>query len=423
MWAAAVFAGVAVLIGIGRSRRLEGAFDPMHPLVFPVIYVAVATLAPVMWIYGRERDLGYLNRTVISEQTPLLMALAVAGFTMGALMQFRRPVPPQIARDGATLALTGRLVFLLPLALAAYGFVTNSVLTRGEGQGQRSLMDSLDAAGFMFAPAAVLLIAAGRSQCKRLFVGVDWLGIVTLVTLLGLNGRRGSAIAIILVVIGVLVRKKNAKSRLLPVIMGMGVLIWFAYSVVVYRSEATGGEHELSGLETLLRDTGSVAFTTGVTVGFEERLGGSTIVAGVLRQAPSPIVNLFLGPPDDTGAMEFRRLFRVDANNGYGYSIPADGVLNFGTVGAFLLPFFFGLFAAWAYSRSDLNASYSRQLVYFVFVATLPFAWRSDTLGSIKGVLYPSILVFLALVMARTFYSYKHPRQQESVHRRPVRVR
>lgn len=53
---------------------------------------------------------------------------------------------------------------------------------------------------------------------------------------------------------------------------------------------------------------------------------------------------------------------------------------------------------AWMYSRFRLDGSHASQWAYLIAVGTLPFAWRSDVLGAVKGVLYPVILFWIIMV-------------------------
>ena len=59
-------------------------------------------------------------------------------------------------------------------------------------------------------------------------------------------------------------------------------------------------------------------------------------MAAFERQLPSPIAIPLFGPPDDTAARRFRALVGFNnPNQGIGYSIPAEGYLNFGRFGVF----------------------------------------------------------------------------------------
>lgn len=403
---AAIVAGIGALVGIRRCRLATGHVDPTHPLLFPSVYVAVATLAPTVWVFGFQRNLGYIRLHDLSPHTPKLMAFAVFGFTLGAAIAFPRRDLPPIPRDPATLRLAGHLFFLLPLGLAVYGYATDHVLVRGENQGgPRGIYDSIDVAGFILAPAAVILIASGRAHLPKPFSKGELLAALTLITLLGLEGRRGSAIAVVLAVAFAYSRRR-ARFSAMPVLLGTAALLAFAYAVSVYRTAAVGGHTKVGAPEVLLRDLGSIPFTSGVTARLESNLGGSSIKAGLLHQLPGPVTTRLFGQVSDTGALIFRHIYPTPDTQGYGYSIPAEGILNYGARGAFLLPFVLGLIFAWLYARSDFNATRARQLAYFMAAATLPFAWRSDVLGAVKGVLYPVVLIWVVIVYARTVHRW-----------------
>lgn len=252
------------------------------------------------------------------------------------------------------------------------------------------------------AGAVVLMLAARQRRGQSLLSPLEWLAVLAYVALTGLNGSRGSAIAVIITVLYFATRKKGA---LLRTAIGLGAVAAFAYAVLTYRSNPRGEQSELSALVMLLRDLGSVPFTTGATgqaVADSGPLWGSTIVAGLLRQIPGPVANLVFGQPDDTGAFRFRTMtgFNNDSN-GYGLSIPAEGVMNFGAVGAFVLTLAFGVLLAWLYSRSSEKGSRGLHLAYVVAVASLPFGLRSDVLGAVKGALYPVLIISVVCLTAR----------------------
>jgi hypothetical protein len=295
---------------------------------------------------------------------------------------------------------------LLPLVLAARDFLANVVMSRGQGQNAFTIVDVLNAAGFIAAPVAFAMIMSSRLQRKlRLLSVVDAVMGGGLILLLGLNGRRGAALAVIVVVLVFATRRKGANLRAL---FGLAGAAFFAYVVVTYRTAAAGGRTTLSTSAVLLRDLGSVAYTTGGTdrVIHGDYLGGQTLIAGLVRQLPSPIANQLLGPPVDTGTFIFRQITGLtNASQGYGFSIPAEGVLNFGVAGTLIHPFAAGAGLAWLYGRFDVTGSRTIALIYPLAVGSVPFAWRSDLLGAVKGVLYPALVLWAVIVVARTISS------------------
>ncbi|MGG5257451.1 O-antigen polysaccharide polymerase Wzy [Phycicoccus avicenniae] len=420
---AALVAVGAAVVGVQRTRR-AGRVDLFHPLLFPTAYIAVATLAPVAWIWSGQGDLGFVTRDAMSERTPLLMALAVLGFTLGAAVPFRPLRRRGKPLDPGLLLLTGRALLLVALALAARDYLAGAVITRSLGQDVYSSADVVTTIGFMAAPAAATMIFTARYQSGRHPIGADVLPLLALIGLLGLNGRRGAALSV--VVIGLVFITRRAVGTW-KVAAGMGATAVFAYAVVIYRTAQLGGVTALPTLAVPLRDLGSVAFTTGMTdlsVTYpQSTTGGSTIVAGLLRQLPSPIAVRLFGAPDDTGTFVFRNVTGLTASNqGYGFSIPAEGLLNFGVVGVLVLSLVAGIAVAWLYGRFDPTSSRTVGLLYPLAIGTLPFAWRSDTLGAVKGVFYPAVALALVLIVARSIASAYKPATPRSVARARLRV-
>ena len=398
---AGLIAFFAVCRCLARLRRNQRV-DLFHPLIFPTAYVAIATLGPALWIYGKRSNLGYITSDQLSERTALLLALAVIGFVIGAAVPFERRAQVVSAIDRATLTQIGRVLLLFPLTMALIDLSQNTVLTRGQNQAEITAADSLGSGALIVAPAAVLLILSGRMRKPRLIGAVDWALIGTTVIVSGLNGRRAGAIAIMLVVIMFVAARGFAGIRLA---LGLGTVVVFTNTILEYRTTAVGEVVELSFVESALRDLGSVAFTTGLTDRLQtSHLYGATLIDSLIRQLPSPIAIPLFGPPTGTGNVRFRDLAGSNSDNGYGFSVPAEGVMNFGILGAFILPFVVGLTLAWLYARSDLTGARPIGWVYSIAVAALPFSWRSDMLGTVKGLLYPFILFTLAVILSRTVY-------------------
>jgi len=292
----------------------------------------------------------------------------------------------------------------LCIAVAANTYLSGGIAARGLGQSVRTLADSIDAASGIFAPVAVALIACARFEQTRLFRNRDLLSFLALIAALASSGNRATAISVVLVTTFAYTARPSKRSKLRPILLAAPALVAFAYAVVTYRSMAVPGYRAtLSPIETILQDLASVPFTTGVTYRLTgDYLEGASIVAGLLRQMPGPLATSILGQPDDTGAFVFRRLLGVPDNMGYGFSLPAEGVLNFGMIGALLVPLSLGAALAWLYARATFNASRAVELAYYIALAALPFAWRSDTLGALKSILYPVIGVWIVFVVART---------------------
>jgi hypothetical protein len=256
--AAVALAVVGVIIGI---RRMPGRVDLFHPLIFPTIYVVVASLGPALWIWGRGEDLGIVRVSPMSSQTPLLMALATVGFTVGAGLPFARRQVKERHLDSQIFGIAGRLLLLLPLFLAARGYLTGAVISRGEGQSVFTVDSTINAIGFITGPAAVTLILVSRYQAgKKLLGKMDAVLIVGLVGFLGLDGDRGSATAVMVLILLFATRRKKTNLR---AVVGMLAVAAFAYTVEIYRTLQKGEVTGLSAPAVMLQDLGSAVFTTG----------------------------------------------------------------------------------------------------------------------------------------------------------------
>jgi hypothetical protein len=409
-----------------RHTRSRGGLDPFHPLLFPTVYVAVACLAPTAYLWWAGSGVGVARRATLSPQTPQLMALAVFGFLIGCGAPFARRIQAVAVDtiDDRILLLGGRLLMCCPMLMSTWGYLTDAVLTRGLGQNSVTLLDSVRALSDMMALAAVLLLLVARyRQDRSLLAPPDWLLVGTVIVLSGLNGRRGAALAVMLLIL----LFSTLRGRLTIVRTAFGVLgvVAFAYAVVEYRNAVLGGGNPDRPLPlVLLGDLASVMFTTGVTAsvmsggGFLE---GSTIVAGLVRQLPGPVANALFGPPDDTGAFVFRRISGWGSDHeGYGFSLPAEGMLNFGTWGVFLVPLVYGLILAWLYSRFTPGGRRATQLMYAFAVGTLPFSIRSDVLGAVKSIFYPTVIIAIVLSLAAIAHAWRSGRRSGAPRRIPA---
>jgi hypothetical protein len=276
---------------------------------------------------------------------------------------------------------------------------------RGAGQLITSPTDTLSTLLDPTEITAVVLILAAHRMMKldRLMARLDWGLVGVLIVLIGLRGSRGNAIALLLVLT---LAHMHHRGRVRAVVIGGIIMAVFGVVVLQYRSAAAGHQSSAGAADILLGDMTVAAFSTGATAAViphdRPYTHGSTIVAAIERQLPGPVAVRLFGPPDDTAARRFRQIIGFsDPNAGIGYSIPAEGYLNFGRLGVFGLCGVLGLLFAWLYARFDFTAGRATRLLYPVLVAVLPFGLRSDTLGMTKNILYPLIILSVALVIAR----------------------
>lgn len=402
-----------ILLGIRRSKSAVGYVDPFHPLIFPLSYVAFSFLVPVWFSIILDRPVGSLARDVaLSPGTAGLLILGIAGFALGAAVPFAGSkrggtAPPSKAFGEAVITL-GRLLMLVPLALMARGAATGAVVTRGVDQAEVTVIDTLHA---LLAPvtlaSAVLLIAGHRTaQSEKLLRPVDWALLAVAAVLSAANGERGDVITLVLIVaVALTLRRRSMR----PFLIAVGIIVVVAVGVLSYRSTAAGvtAAEERRVTDILLGDMAVAGFTTGATAAvvpkFYEYSDGRTLREAVIRQLPSPIAIPLFGPPNEAGARYFRTIIQLsDRNSGVGFSLPAEGYLNFGRPGIFAICGLLGMLMSWAYPRTDLRQGRAVGLLYPVLVATLPFGLRSDVLGGIKSVLYPFLIAAIVMVIART---------------------
>lgn len=400
---AALLALVLVVNGVLRARN-GGAEMYLAPTVFPVAYIATASLGPTLWIYSRSDLLG-IGPSDLPSNTLLAMGLAVTAFCFGTMMPWpARHVDPA-PLNGRLLAGVSRLAFFFPLGLAAHRYITGYVGTRGQGQDVRDASDAVGVAAVLLAPALVLLIAVARRQQRWPFGFADLTIIAIFLVLQALNGDRASSIAIVLTVSIALVLRRESDGRLRPLILGLAAIGSLAYVTSTLRTqEVAPSASGLGFIETTLQDFVSIPYTTGVVlqnVELSGAAGGTTVIAALIRQLPSPLATRLIGPVDDTGTFVFREMVGIGSSQGWGFSIPAEGALNFGMWGLIVASWLYGTLLRWLYSRASLKAGRAMSLCYFVAFATLPFAWRSDALGAIKGILYPAIFMAIVLAFAR----------------------
>lgn len=90
---------------------------------------------------------------------------------------------------------------------------------------------------------------------------------------------------------------------------------------------------------------------------------------------------------------------------GLGYSVPAEGYLNFGIVGLLIACFTVGTVLAWTHSRARWGELSIPAIIYPLALSLLPVLLRSDALGLTKLLAYPLIAAAIILALARSVRS------------------
>lgn len=402
---AALVGVVGVALGVARSRQERGNVDFFYPLLFPLIYVLVAFLAPAWYILVAGKSFSLVSPSALAPNTAVIMMVAVIGMALGLASRFKPPVGgPGMESDPKAQLYIGRLLLLFPLLRAGQYAVSDAILTRGVAQTTYGAATFIDTATEAMVPLALLLILnAHRSLLlEGLLSRVDWALVLGFVVLTGSTGERGQVVTAGICLLYAYTRRRPGIVVVVAVLAG---ILAFAAAMSSYRQVVRGGEGNEDALGSIMADLSAFVFTTGVTArevpisrGY---LWGETYAISLVRQLPSPIANWFLGPPYDTGTYVFRDIIGYsNPDSGLAFSTPAEGYLNFGTGGVFGACFLVGLFISWAYSRSSWPVLTGASLIFPVTMAVLPTALRSDALGSIKSVLYPFVLGSLILLLA-----------------------
>lgn len=401
-----------IALGAVRSVRAVGGIDFFHPLIFPLIYVSTSFLVPVWVTFWLDSPVGSFARdTPLANNTPVLLLLGVLGFALGAAVPWKtKPSSKEdresgrIQRVAGAVLVSGRVLALFALALAIRELYLGGVAVRALNQTTYTLDDSISVLTKLssIATAVVLVGAHSALQSPKLLSRIDWAFILSILIATGLRGDRNAAISVILVLAFTAARHGGS---LKPVIGGFVAAVTFMVVVLRYRNSVRGVEAGDGIMEILLGDLAPAGFSTSAVAAVVPEIypyeWGSTIVAALVRQLPGPVANWLFGPPTDTGSSKFREIIGYsNPNGGVGFSLPAEGYLNFGPAGIVILCAVVGGFCAWAYARSEVRSTRPRAHLYTVVIAVLPFALRTDLLGFTKSILYTFIIVAVVFSFA-----------------------
>jgi oligosaccharide repeat unit polymerase len=411
--------------------RLSGR-DWLHPLVFPVFYMTVVFIAPVLWVLGTGRSLGYIDHRSVSLRLLVVLLTTVVTFALGAVLASRgRPSAAaptsgthylRMRRIGRTLLVVVTLTRLIrvPLLLS---------VPYGAGQLEYDLNTWLNVVegGLVF--LGVIFTAIANTQLyRKVFRRFD-LGLFGLFAVLSLvTGSRGELVAPIL--FAAWARHSYVKPLRLRQILPVVALVFLLFqAVVLYRSEYRAGlpvstSQPVSWIEGMLRSIGTPVEITGTIVNTVPSqhpfVHGRTYLEAVVRQLPGPASRALFGPPTGTGTFVYRDILGIQtADAGFGFALPAEAYLNFGLPGVAGAGLLVGLAFGFAYRRQAPIPSRAVHLLYPVLLATLPLALRSDALFQIKLVLYPILALAVVYRLCRS-PAYVSPSPPSASSLRPI---
>ncbi|MEO8261272.1 MAG: O-antigen polymerase [Pseudolysinimonas sp.] len=415
---------VVLLTGSGAVAvivvKLIGARAParvLDPLAGPLLYLGYCLLVPLGYMTVTGSGIQTMPSSMLNGATVAVLCLSICGFVVGAAI-FQLFTNPSTVdgersadsdRRGPITRDIGRLILLVALAAKLYQLIVEGpVFLRiyGEGQLDYDLNAFVGVLGGSLVPVGSLLIMHGNMKIRdRPLARPDWiiLGSIAVLSLVFL-GNRSELIAP--VVLFLWFQLRSAKKFPLAAVVGVVAVVGALFAIVAQVRVRNSGADGYPLIENVLVDTSSpILLTSDVTRLVPSEFGfywGSTYIEALKFSLPGPLSRLLFGDPTGTGAFVYRDLidFR-ETGQGYGFAMPTEAYLNFGFAGVAIIAVAVGVLFAWAYWSAQRTSYGMRALVYPLLVSYLAFGVRSDALGQFKSVVYPLVIMALALAIER----------------------
>lgn len=398
---------LVVIVSVWALHR-----DRFHPLGLPTVYVSLVCVAPLLYIDVTGRPLASLSA---ADLTPAFRAVFVAtlisipiGIWLG-LWLMRRELPAVEKRrvDWNVVLRVGRTVLGAALLLRIGDFVTSYGSAYGTGAVTFGVQGLIETAANIGSLGAIVLICVSHVNLSHpalrpldVFLG----GIFVFVTLA--SGSRGELIAPIVFIL--LIQHTYVRPLSTKALASALVLL-----VVVFQGVggARANEEFFAGrdlaADRVLVGLSVPAQVQGLLMRYvpdrEPLRLGSTYFAALQRQLPGPIALAILGPPTDTASFELRQMLGFyDPGAGFGFSLPAEGFLNFGLIGVVGACLVTGFLLGGSYARRPAGLpDRALHVLYPLLVASLPLSLRADAVQQIKTVLYPMVFAAVVFALAR----------------------
>ena len=422
----------APVYALSKKREFASALF-LHPLGGPLAYLVYALLIPLVYMSFTGNGIGSIPHAVLNVSTLTTMLLTIFGYVVGALVGgarlTRRQVVPSTVRSDlegsdANVAHTtsnfGRGVLGLVLLAKLYqlsvdGLVSSSIY--GSNQLDYTTTTTIAIAGEALVAVGCILVMYGNTvKFSRPLLPLDWFLLLAIVaiSLVGL-GSRGEVISPILLFLWFRLRS-GKKIRVGFLALGTATVAVVFLAIAQFRSQISSAV-VYPFLQTLLWQTSSPALLTSnvaqlvpQSVGF---YGGSTYLEAVKSMLPGPVARELFDGVQGTGTFVYRDLIGfTDRGQGWGFSLPTEAYLNFGQLGVFIVALLLGLLFSRAYMRAALNfrPNSLSSYVYPLLLSYLPYGLRSDALGQLKSIVYPLIIIWLVIVIARTLVNARSAR-------------
>lgn len=428
-----ICASTLILFGVVALQFVDG-FRPLtkifYPLAVPLAYLIYALLVPLLYMSVTGKGIGSISPSVVTWRATAVMLLFVGAYVSGVLaygiVRSRfKPVGGVLARspqytstvESVTIVI-GRIILGVALAAQIYELVRRGpigISTYGSDQLSYSSDTTIAVIGEALVAVGCLLVMHGNAARERRPLKVpDWV-LVLAIAAAGLAlGSRNELIAPILLYFWYRFASADGPRKLRPVVVlvvAAAVVALTISAFVVVADLRSGSRSHYSLVQTVLWQTSSPALLTGnVTrlipshVGY---YGGSTYLAALKSMLPGPITRDLFGSRtvDGTGAIAYRSLIHfTDPNQGWGFAIPTEAYENFGFAGVIFVGMLVGAIfqaaASWTARRDDGGITLP-QYIYPLLMSYLPYGLRSDALSQLKSTLYPIVIIWVSLLIAR----------------------
>jgi oligosaccharide repeat unit polymerase len=399
--------GLAILASV---RRLSHR-DWFYPFAFPLGYVGVALIAPLLYLLLTRAPIGALQPQDITLEGVLILALTLLGLYAGTAMGLRL-TPSAISptsQDGVRYGLLrsyGRLGMGAAALLHTYGIAPSLGRPYGLGAvGDFSLQRSVDNLSVFLLFASVVLVTVANARLgPHVAHPIDLILFAAFAVPTLVLGSRGELVPPLLFALWArhtYVRRLRLSAALL---LALGLVVAFQ-GVGGVRAGAPFYEDAGAALERTLQAIGTpVQVTSGLALRLPQTdsyTDGRTYVAALQRQLPSPLAIPLLGEPDQTGTFVYRDVIGFsDPNAGFAFALPAESYLNFGLVGSLGVALLVGGLLGYAYMKHSRLPTRPLHVLYPMLISALPLSLRTDAVFQIKIVVYPLLLIVLAYALA-----------------------
>lgn len=421
--------GLALLVAVRSYSGQNGPWEAvLDPRVGPLAYLVYALLIPPIYMTITGSGIGSIGVETLTPISTAVMCITVLSYIVGSGLITRLGSPRHKQRtwttgsgqpDSASLlssnaravAQLGRALLVLALLAKIYEVRSNGTVFSGiYGANQLSFGASTSIAvlGESMVGVGTLLVMFGNTRIglaplRR--IDFAMLGSVLLVSVV-LLGSRGEALAPIILYVWFRARMGRRVGRFA---LAAGVALMSAALLLVWqtRSASSSGGYPL--LQQLLWQTSSpqllTSNVTNLVPASTDFYFGSTYLNALKFFAPGPITRALFGPPEGTGALEYRKLIDfTNPNQGFGFALPTEAYLNFGLLGVAVIGFALGVLlqGTFAWAIDSGRAERVSSFAYPLLISYLPYGLRTDALGQLKSIVYPLLLIALALLVIRS---------------------